>query len=1182
MSEPRLVIVDAVFHNFKSYYGKKVVGPFHPQFTSVIGPNGSGKSNLFDALLFVFGYRMQKIRQPKLVDLIHRSSKHLNLQKASVEFRFAKVDENNKYIDGSNFSIGREVTASGTSSYFMNGSKSTFTEVTSFLKREGIDLMTGRFLIMQGEVDTISFMKPKAKGKNQIGLLEFIEDIIGSNKFVPDIEAAEASLNEINQKREFLVDKLVASKKDRDALEATKNDAVHYLELKDRLKLVDAKRLHLVKVETENKVKGVNEEIDNMKKEIDEKTQQCNQMNEESQKLKDDYENELKNFKQLSKDYDSKQKELNKEKNQLCSNKMQEKHLREIIEETKTQNEQLETAIKAATVTVTKNQNDIQKNEEKLEEKKNVLPEEKKKLEELEIKVKEESNEIQNQLQIVKDELSQKNNDFINLTTEITKAKNEILAIQQKSKEIILQKEQKQKEYKKTKETIQDLEKKIDESKSQIENNKIENQNLIGKIKDTESLIEKLQQQARTKGRKVAEMRREIEKQARKSHVLKCINEFKNRENIEGIYGRLGDLGTIDPKYDIAISTAGGKRFESIVVDKTETAQRCINEVRRCKAGIVTCIILDKVKELKQRNTKIPKKTLKLIDMLQIKDPKFQPAFYYAIQDTLVAENLYDAKDAAFNYGERHRVVTVDGNLIDISGTFQGGGNQIRRGGMNIVDEDAYRKALKESEETDQRLREAKADLNNYKIQFEGTKTDKLETELQKMKMNLENNKQILKLIEDQLNDFPELVEDKEDNKRIEELQNYLEINEPNYETRKQEVDSLTAKCKLLENNICEIYDTITKEQKTIINNIESEIDKINKKIGILKVKISTSERSITKNQKQKEENDKILAKNEEDILSLSKIIEQSQASKNKLKEETKELSQKVKELEEKTQEMQEKIRNSKSEANEITLAIESIQQDIKKKENNLKDLQKTINGIIKQFEKLGIEENQIDEFQNRTDEELELEKASIEKQLNELDPDLSAIAEYEEKDKIYKSNQEEFLDIDNQRNNAITLFNDLKKQRLDMFLNGFEPIAAKLKETYQLLTLGGDAELEFVDRLDPFSGGISFSVRPAEKSWKKISNLSGGERTISSLSLILSLHNFKPTPFYIMDEVDHALDPRNVSIIANYLKERTTNAQFIVVSHKSNMFENADRLIGVFKIDDCASSLAINTEHRK
>ena len=120
------------------------------------------------------------------------------------------------------------------------------------------------------------------------------------------------------------------------------------MELKDRLKLVDAKRLHLVKVETENKVKGVNEEIDNMKKEIDEKTQQCNQMNEESQKLKDDYEDELKNFKQLSKDYDSKQKELNKEKNQLCSNKMQEKHLREIIEETKTQNEQLETAIKAA------------------------------------------------------------------------------------------------------------------------------------------------------------------------------------------------------------------------------------------------------------------------------------------------------------------------------------------------------------------------------------------------------------------------------------------------------------------------------------------------------------------------------------------------------------------------------------------------------------------------------------------------------------------------------------------------------------------------------------------------------------------------------------------------------------------------------------------------------------------
>jgi structural maintenance of chromosome 4 len=79
---------------------------------------------------------------------------------------------------------------------------------------------------------------------------------------------------------------------------------------------------------------------------------------------------------------------------------------------------------------------------------------------------------------------------------------------------------------------------------------------------------------------------------------------------------------------------------------------------------------------------------------------------------------------------------------------------------------------------------------------------------------------------------------------------------------------------------------------------------------------------------------------------------------------------------------------------------------------------------------------------------------------------------------------------------------------------------------THLLLPLltGGDAELELVDSLDPFSEGIVFSVRPPKKSWKNISNLSGGEKTLSSLALVFALHHFKPTPLYVMDEIDAAL----------------------------------------------------------
>ena len=115
--------------------------------------------------------------------------------------------------------------------------------------------------------------------------------------------------------------------------------------------------------------------------------------------------------------------------------------------------------------------------------------------------------------------------------------------------------------------------------------------------------------------------------------------------------------------------------------------------------------------------------------------------------------------------------------------------------------------------------------------------------------------------------------------------------------------------------------------------------------------------------------------------------------------------------------------------------------------------------------------------------------------------------------------------------------------------MDGFSVITLKLKEMYQMITLGGDAELELVDLLDPFSEGIMFSIRPPKKSWKNIANLSGGEKTLSLLALVFALHHYKLTPFYVMDEIIAALDFKNVSNIANYIKERTKNAQFIIIT---------------------------------
>jgi len=200
-----------------------------------------------------------------------------------------------------------------------------------------------------------------------------------------------------------------------------------------------------------------------------------------------------------------------------------------------------------------------------------------------------------------------------------------------------------------------------------------------------------------------------------------------------------------------------------------------------------------------------------------------------------------------------------------------------------------------------------------------------------------------------------------------------------------------------------------------------------------------------------------------------------------------------------------------------------------------------------------------------------------IEEQLNQMKPNMRAIAEYYQKEKEYRSRVEQLEHTTSERDKARQSYESLRKKRLDEFMEGFSTITMKLKEMYQMLTLGGDAELELVDSLDPFSEGIVFSVRPPKKSWKNIHNLSGGEKTLSSLALIFALHHYKPTPLYVMDEIDAALDFKNVSIVANYIKERTKNAQFIIISLRNNMFELADRLVGIYKTNDATKSITID-----
>src|SRR6185436_13553007 len=144
---------------------------------------------------------------------------------------------------------------------------------------------------------------------------------------------------------------------------------------------------------------------------------------------------------------------------------------------------------------------------------------------------------------------------------------------------------------------------------------------------------------------------------------------------------RLGNLGVIDDKYDVAISTACSS-LEYIVVDTVECGQSCIEYLRRQNLGRARFYILEKIPSQDMSRIQTPENVPRLFDLVKPKDPRFASVFYKALGNTLVARDLTQANRIAFGK-TRYRVVTLDGRLIEASGAMSGGGSKVSRGGMS-------------------------------------------------------------------------------------------------------------------------------------------------------------------------------------------------------------------------------------------------------------------------------------------------------------------------------------------------------------------------------------------------------------------------------------------------------------------------------------------------------------------
>lgn len=215
--------------------------------------------------------------------------------------------------------------------------------------------------------------------------------------------------------------------------------------------------------------------------------------------------------------------------------------------------------------------------------------------------------------------------------------------------------------------------------------------------------------------------------------------------------------------------------------------------------------------------------------------------------------------------------------------------------------------------------------------------------------------------------------------------------------------------------------------------------------------------------------------------------------------------------------------------------------------------------------------------------EELEREIQTLSASLERMVVNTRATEHLEDAKQRLTEVDREFENIRQQARVAKEKFERVKQQRYELFDKAFKHISGRIDKIYKELTrtksfpLGGTAYLSLEDEEEPYLDGVNYNAMPPMKRFCDMELLSGGEKTMAALALLFAIHSYHPSPFFVLDEVDAALDNANVNNIARYILQHAgPGFQFIVISLKNGLFENSHALVGIYRNQEENSSQAL------
>ena len=1142
-----MYIKSITIDGFKTYGRPVELKNFDPQFNAITGLNGTGKSNILDAICFVLGQsNPQKARVNTLKELIFKNGQ-AGVVKAKVSITFDNSNPKscpNGFEQYPEILVTREINLQNRTKYYLNGFVAQSNQqIEDLFHSVQLNIKNPHFLIMQGRITTVLNMKPQE-------ILGMVEEATGASRYEVKKKQCQNSIE----------------KKDV-ALKAIDHLLLEQIQpnldkLKTQMKGLNEFKKVSADLERNNKILTAWQFV-----QFQEKCQNTGTKVAEQKKLMTVLENDIENNKETIKEIQVTVVQKEKEKDDEFGGKLS--RLEDQLKEMQLQESKAVTNLNNFKDTL----NDINNKKKELQKQHNK--------EENDLKRKDkEYDEEQRKFKTIEDK---SNEDAANLTKaqkdyeaisagaaraddgdasrtlaeQLLSAKNEMATVQTEEKKAGMKIAFLKKE-------LETKKKEVDKKRGSLDSNQQKYQVVEKEVEKWEKQLQSLGfdeeeyrqkvGQRKTLAREVEMIKREVEdKEYNSGARFNYTNPgggFKE-ENIVGMVCQLFNVK--DKEAMTALEVAAGGKLYNIVVKDTDTAKALINNGR---LGVTrTFLPLDQMQgktldpqKLKNAERLVGKNNVRSALSLVGYDSSLEKAMRAVFSDTLICNDLETAKTVAFDKKIFIKCVTLDGDVVNPEGTMSGGRKNQGTPFLSKMEEVKERKQELEEKLAELRLLEdqlrsldqQQKEYTKLKHEF-GMKSRELEmlkesmanTSQSILREEITNMENELKTLENCLTEFPQAK--KQLDRKIKELETKMKNSKSIREAELKEAEKIlkeaqkksAASVSQMEKKKLAL-DTLHLEIKDLIQGLEN----IKKELEEIEQKSKDAAEDVAKAQEE-----------------VNKIQSEVTAKKNKVNDQKKQLKSKsdeINKLHQKRDQLSKENETKKLEIRKLEHFIESIEKDSSEASKSLKHLIKHNPWIEEEKadfgnERAGYPFKKTDFDPGRIKGQimdLQTKKAVLAKTVN-----MRANIALQDKEGEFKSVTGKRNKVEEDKKNLIQYMLEVDRKKKEELKNAFDTVNNHLGSIFKSLLPGSDAKLAAPSG-KTIHDGLEIKVAFGGVWKESLTELSGGQRSLVALSLVLALLRYNPAPIYILDEVDAALDQSHTTNIGQMIKANFPDSQ--------------------------------------